>query len=86
MKPDYGRSSFRYRQYPCCSGCRWEALQQHKAIDKASIGRVSPFSENIKRNLVTFESLVAYELTTVEDEGNHTRLDKSSWLLAEPKV
>ena len=35
---------------------------------------------------MTFERFVAYKLTIVEDDGNHTRLDKSSCLLAEPKV
>ena len=60
--------------------------QQHNAIDKTSISRVSQSLESIKRTLMAFESFVAYELTIVEDDGSHTRLDKSSWLLAEPKV
>ena len=63
-----------------------EVLRQHKAIEESSVGRVSQSLDNIKRTLMTFESFVAYELTVVEDNDNHTRLDKSSWLLAEPKV
>lgn len=63
-----------------------EVLQQHRAIEGSSVGHVSKSLDNIKQTLASFESVVTYELTVVAGSDNHLRLDKSSWLLAEPRV
>lgn len=42
--------------------------------------------EHVKETLLALESLIAYELTTVDSTNGHTKIDWSSWLRAEPKV
>ena len=42
--------------------------------------------ERAKRTLLALESLIAYELTTVDSRNGETKIDWDSWLQAESKV
>ena len=42
--------------------------------------------EHVKETLLALESLVAYELTTVDSRNGRTKLDRIRWLRVEPQV
>ena len=59
--------------------------RQYNTADAAPYGRLSVSLDKVKRTLLKLEQLFSYELTVVEGGDLHLRLDKSAWLLAEPK-
>lgn len=61
--------------------------RKYDTSDAAPYGQLSVSLDKVKRTLLKLEQLFSYELTVVEGEGDdlHLRLDKSAWLLAEPK-
>ena len=64
-----------------------ELLQGHSRMtDKAPLDHVCESLGKVKKTLSTFEYLVSYELTVVERDGSHLRLDRSAWLRVENKI
>ena len=64
-----------------------ELLQEHSGMtDKAPLDHVCKSLGKVKTTLSTLEYLVSYELTVVERDGGHLRLDRSVWLRVENKV
>ena len=59
--------------------------RQYNRSDAAPYSQLSASLEKAKQTLLRLEQLVSYELTVVEDDDFHLRLDRSVWLLAEPK-
>ncbi len=59
--------------------------RQYNRSDAAPYSQLSVILEKVKQTLLRLEQLVSYELTETEGDDLHVRLDKSSWLLAEPK-
>ena len=59
-------------------------LQTQKPLSSyASLTSALKFS---KQTLLVLESLIAYELTTVDSRNRQTRIDWISWLRVEPKI
>ena len=42
--------------------------------------------ERLKKTLLNFESLISYELTTINTDNHQPRIDRSRWLRAEGKI
>lgn len=59
--------------------------RQYSTSDAAPYSQVGVSLDRLKRTLLKLEHLFSYELTTVNGDDLHLRLDKSAWLLAEPK-
>lgn len=59
--------------------------RQYNTSDAAPYSQLSVSLEKVKRTLLELEQLFSYEFTVVDGDGLHLRLDKSGWLLAEPK-
>ena len=64
-----------------------ELRQEHSRMtNKAPLDRVCESLGNLKKTLSALEYLVSYELTVVERDGSHLRLDRSVWLRVENKI
>ena len=64
-----------------------ELRQQHSQMtDKASLDHVCESLGKVKKTLSILEYLVSYELTVVERDGSHLRLDRSAWLRVENRI
>lgn len=69
-----------------------DLLRQHDQVAHENRGplpgnaSLSSALEHVKQTLLALESLVAYELTTVDSTNGRIKIDWSSWLRAEPKV
>ena len=64
-----------------------ELRQEHSQMtDEAPLNHVSESLGKVKKTLSTLEYLVSYELTAVERDGIHLRLDRSVWLRVESKI
>lgn len=59
--------------------------RQYNTSDAAPYSLVGVSLDRLKRTLLKLEHLFSYELTVVDGNDLHLRLDKSAWLLAEPK-
>ena len=59
--------------------------RKYHTSDAAPYRQLSVSLDKVKRTLLKLEQLFSYELTVVEGDDLHLRLDKSAWLLAEPK-
>ena len=59
--------------------------RKYNTSDAAPYDQLSVSLDKVKRTLLKLEQLFSYELTVVEGDDFHLRLDKSAWLLAEPK-
>ena len=59
--------------------------RKYNTSDAAPYRQLSVSLDKVKRTLLKLEQLFSYELTVVEGDDLHLRLDKSAWLLAEPK-
>ena len=59
--------------------------RQYNTGDAAPYSQLSVSLEKVKQTLLRLEQLVSYELTVIVGDDHHLRLDKSVWLLAEPK-
>ena len=59
--------------------------RQYNTSDAAPYSQLSVSLDKVKRTLLKLEQLFSYELTVVEGDDLHLRLDKSAWLQAEPK-
>ena len=59
--------------------------RQYNTGDAAPYCQLSASLEKVKQTLLRLEQLVSYDLTVVVGDDHHLRLDKSVWLLAEPK-
>ena len=64
-----------------------ELLQEYSRMtEKAPLDRVCESLGKVKKTLSTLENLVSYELTVVERDSSHLRLDRSVWLRVENKI
>lgn len=69
-----------------------DLLWQHDQVAHENRGplpghaSLSSALKHVKETLLALESLIAYELTTVDSTNGHIKMDWSSWLRAEPKV
>ena len=64
-----------------------ELRQAHSRLtDKALLDQVCESLGKVKKTLSTLEYLVSYELTVVERDGSHPRLDRPAWLRVENKI
>ena len=64
-----------------------ELRQEHSRMtNKAPLDCVRESLEKLKKTLSILENLVSYELTVVERDGSHVRLDRSVWLRVESKI
>ena len=64
-----------------------ELRQAHSRLtDQAPLDHVRESLANVRKTLSTLENLVSYELTVVERDGSHLRLDRSAWLRIEDKI
>lgn len=59
--------------------------RQYNTSDAAPYSQLIVSLEKAKQTLLRLEQLFSYELTVIEGDDLHLRLDKSVWLLAEPK-
>ena len=59
--------------------------RQYNTSDAAPYSQLIVSLEKAKQTLLKLEQLFSYELTVIEGDNLHLRLDKSVWLLAEPK-
>ena len=59
--------------------------RQYNTSDAAPYSQVAVSLDRLKRTLLKLEHLFSYELTVVDGDDLHLRLDKSAWLRAEPK-
>ena len=59
--------------------------RQYNTRDAAPYSQLSGSLEKLKQTLLGLEQLVSYDLTVIVGDDRHPRLDKSVWLLAEPK-
>ena len=59
--------------------------RQYDTSDTAPYSQLGACLEKAKRTLLKLDQLLSYELTVFEGDDLHLRLDKSVWLLAEPK-
>ncbi len=59
--------------------------RQYNTSNAAPYSQLSVSLEKVKQTLLRLEQLFSYELTVIEGDDLHLRLDKSVWLLAEPK-
>ena len=64
-----------------------ELRQEHSRMtNNTSLDRVRESLGKVKKTLSALEYLVSYELTVVERDGSHLRLDRSMWLRVENKI
>ena len=64
-----------------------ELRQEHSRMtNNTPLDRVRESLGKVKKTLSALEYLVSYELTVVERDGSHLRLDRSVWLRVENKI
>ncbi|KAI4181594.1 MAG: hypothetical protein L6R41_006525, partial [Letrouitia leprolyta] len=64
-----------------------ELEQQHEYVLNSSVAPSFYRSiERAKRIILSLDSLIAYDLTIIDDQTGQHRLDRSAWLRAQKKV
>ena len=63
-----------------------DLLQQQAQKPLPSYASLISALKSSKQTLLALESLIAYELTTVDSRDRQTRIDWISWLRVEPKI